>query len=817
MMEKSLLKSLLNSITGLSELVNHDSMKDELVQTYHLRIGEIFKLLKPILHAISDSELASDQVFEKEVTGLHRSVDELRERCENWQPLMSKLYFVSRVESLMVKTRNHGLEILELLKSFDHCLPSGFSAAALEHCIQKTKLIVPEPIITKAIKDHLEGSGTSPENLEKIADSLSLKLNQEILIEIVALDKLKENAEQDEKTCEAEYIDQIIALVTRMHDLLVINKQSRNYSPVPIPPDFCCPLSLELMSDPVIVASGQTYERVFIQKWIDLGLTVCPKTRHTLARTNLIPNYTVKALISHWCESNNVKLPESIISSDLDQSASQLASTHYHGVRRVNSFGPPDGVGSPIKNSIPSTATQRTGASQSHLHPSSETSLAEVAINGIGSDVEILSPRSSEDRSEYKGEEGLNSRHLLVTSPPRNDAAATDKHPLQAHRTNSASSTHSNSITFQGEGANNEVSSHANVSDASGLFCCRTEPDSHYGADVPQREPDLPQRLDTWTRGQTLRRRSSKRLVSRIVSSPFVDQRPDLIEVETEVKKLVEDLKSSSLVSQLKATESIRLFAKHNMENRLVIANCGAISLLVNLLRSSDSTVQEKAVTALLNLSININNKTAIATDDSINALIYVLENGNSEAKANSAATLFSLSMIEENKVKIGRSGAIIPLVDLLGTGTPRGKKDAATALFNLSTNHENKPLIVQAGAVNHLVELMDPAFGMVDKAVAVLSNLATIDEGRTSIGEERGLPLLVEVVELGSARSKENAAAALLQLCTYRNKFCGIVLQDGVVPPLVALSHSGTPRAREKAQQLLQLLRNKRHGNPRT
>jgi hypothetical protein len=38
-----------------------------------------------------------------------------------------------------------------------------------------------------------------------------------------------------------------------------------------IPIDFWCPLSLELMSDPVIVASGQTYERTYIQKWIDQG------------------------------------------------------------------------------------------------------------------------------------------------------------------------------------------------------------------------------------------------------------------------------------------------------------------------------------------------------------------------------------------------------------------------------------------------------------------------------------------------------------------------------------------------------------------
>ncbi|CAN1760681.1 U-box domain-containing protein 4 [Linum perenne] len=69
-----------------------------------------------------------------------------------------------------------------------------------------------------------------------------------------------------------------------MHDVLV--KRSHNTSRLVLvpPPDLCCPLSLELMTDPVIVASGQTYERAFIKTWIEHGLTVCPKTRHVLEK-----------------------------------------------------------------------------------------------------------------------------------------------------------------------------------------------------------------------------------------------------------------------------------------------------------------------------------------------------------------------------------------------------------------------------------------------------------------------------------------------------------------------------------------------------
>ncbi|XP_062098902.1 U-box domain-containing protein 12-like [Humulus lupulus] len=43
----------------------------------------------------------------------------------------------------------------------------------------------------------------------------------------------------------------------------------KHRSPV-IPDDFRCPISLELMKDPVIVSTGHTYERSCIQKWIDI-------------------------------------------------------------------------------------------------------------------------------------------------------------------------------------------------------------------------------------------------------------------------------------------------------------------------------------------------------------------------------------------------------------------------------------------------------------------------------------------------------------------------------------------------------------------
>ncbi|CAN0846824.1 U-box domain-containing protein 16 [Linum grandiflorum] len=73
-----------------------------------------------------------------------------------------------------------------------------------------------------------------------------------------------------------------------------------------IPPDFRCPISLDLMRDPVVVATGQTYDRESISLWIESGHNTCPKTGQSLAHTNLIPNRALKNLISMWCREQKI-------------------------------------------------------------------------------------------------------------------------------------------------------------------------------------------------------------------------------------------------------------------------------------------------------------------------------------------------------------------------------------------------------------------------------------------------------------------------------------------------------------------------------
>ncbi|PIN15113.1 Ubiquitin--protein ligase [Handroanthus impetiginosus] len=80
---------------------------------------------------------------------------------------------------------------------------------------------------------------------------------------------------------------------------------------MPVPPEeLRCPISLQLMHDPVIIASGQTYERVCIEKWFSDRHNTCPKTQQQLSHLSLTPNYCVKGLVASWCEQNGVPVPD---------------------------------------------------------------------------------------------------------------------------------------------------------------------------------------------------------------------------------------------------------------------------------------------------------------------------------------------------------------------------------------------------------------------------------------------------------------------------------------------------------------------------
>ncbi|KAH0903565.1 hypothetical protein HID58_043068, partial [Brassica napus] len=64
--------------------------------------------------------------------------------------------------------------------------------------------------------------------------------------------------------------------------------------------DLRCPISLEIMNDPVVLETGHTYDRSSIAKWFSAGNITCPKTGKNLESTVLVGNVSVKQVIQSY-------------------------------------------------------------------------------------------------------------------------------------------------------------------------------------------------------------------------------------------------------------------------------------------------------------------------------------------------------------------------------------------------------------------------------------------------------------------------------------------------------------------------------------
>ncbi|GMH36747.1 hypothetical protein BSKO_04620 [Bryopsis sp. KO-2023] len=66
------------------------------------------------------------------------------------------------------------------------------------------------------------------------------------------------------------------------------------------PRHLCCPISLELMKDPVMAVDGYTYERSAITKWFRKNKCTSPMTNQRLASSQICPNRLVASMIQEF-------------------------------------------------------------------------------------------------------------------------------------------------------------------------------------------------------------------------------------------------------------------------------------------------------------------------------------------------------------------------------------------------------------------------------------------------------------------------------------------------------------------------------------
>lgn len=79
---------------------------------------------------------------------------------------------------------------------------------------------------------------------------------------------------------------------------------------IEVPSDFLCPISLQIMRDPVTISTGITYDRESIETWLlccnnrPVVVLSCPVTKQALSGMDLTPNHTLRRVIQGWCNLN---------------------------------------------------------------------------------------------------------------------------------------------------------------------------------------------------------------------------------------------------------------------------------------------------------------------------------------------------------------------------------------------------------------------------------------------------------------------------------------------------------------------------------
>ncbi|XP_021291731.1 U-box domain-containing protein 16 isoform X2 [Herrania umbratica] len=156
------------------------------------------------------------------------------------------------------------------------------------------KEIVPDHSRLKQIVENLglRDSSSCREEIESLQEEIQNQTNEKSKADIVSLIGL------------VRYAKCVLygSSTTQKSD----HRRQKSMSDISIPADFRCPISLELMRDPVVVASGQTYDRESINHWIESGHNTCPKTGQTLAHISLIPNCALRNLIAMWCREQRI-------------------------------------------------------------------------------------------------------------------------------------------------------------------------------------------------------------------------------------------------------------------------------------------------------------------------------------------------------------------------------------------------------------------------------------------------------------------------------------------------------------------------------
>uniref|UniRef100_A0A1J3CGY5 RING-type E3 ubiquitin transferase n=1 Tax=Noccaea caerulescens TaxID=107243 RepID=A0A1J3CGY5_NOCCA len=453
------------------------------------------------------------------------------------------------------------------------------------------------------------------------------------------------------------------------------------------PVEFLCPISKSIMSDPVVVSSGQTFERVCVQVCRDLGFA--PKldddddSRPDFS--TIIPNLNMKSTIDSWCDSVGAERPQP---------------PDYSAVERN------------LRQQIPADVEIRV-SEQELLRAVADR--APMMIHHADSELMGRRKPAGDFNSTSSSDESV-----IVAQSPFTPLPLTTR-PACFSPSSSSSEIETNFL------APPSTSAAANAPEEEEIY------DKLTSSDIFDQEQGLiMMRKMTRTKDDARVSLCSPRILSllknMIVSRYSLVQTNSLaslvnLSLEKQNKLtivrlgfvpiLIDVLKSGSREAQEHAAGSIFSLSLED-DNKMPIGVLGALQPLLHALRASESDrTRHDSALALYHLSLNLTNRSKLVRLGAVPALFSLVRSGESASRA--LLVICNLACCSEGRSAMLDANAVAILVGKLREESPEStearsssaRENCVAALFALS--HESlrfKGLAKEARAVEVLKEV---------------------------------------------------------------------------------------------------------------
>ncbi|XVE54909.1 hypothetical protein DITRI_Ditri03aG0119900 [Diplodiscus trichospermus] len=475
------------------------------------------------------------------------------------------------------------------------------------------------------------------------------------------------------------------------------------------PAEFLCPISGSLMFDPVVIPSGQSFDRISVQVCLDLGFTPTLPDGSIPDFSTIIPNLAIKTTILSWCRDHHSQDPAPLDYTSVEKIVRSK-------IQERSQSGPDFRVS---EQELLKAVAENPPVLFSHA----ETEIGPRIKNNL-----FCSTSSSSDES------------VIITTSPHTPLPLATR---PACFSNSDSSSSSIEVIESDTLNPNFQSSYSPEEEE--LFSKLKSPD------IFEQETCL----------------ISLRKITRTIEEARVSLcSPRLLSA---LRSLI--ISRYSVVQANAIASLVNLSLEKS--NKVVIVRSGFVPLLIDVLKAGSDEAQEHAAGALFSLALEDENKMAIGVLGALQPLLHALRSDSERTRHDSALALYHLSLIQSNRVKLVKFGAVSSLLSILQLGDSASRVLLVLCNLAACTEGKSAMLDANAVAilVGMLRESEMVSEATRENCVAALFALSHGNMRFKGLAKEaKAMEVLREVEERGSERAKQKAKR-ILQLMRGREE----------------------------------------------